>query len=90
MQTLAIELTKSAFFQLASSTQDRICQIQSLQIQKSLVQVRGQKAMIKETIQTQKLANNPCLKLEDKLHELQRHEQILWVELQTRAMMKAW
>lgn len=90
MQTLAMKLTKSAFFQLEPSTQNRICQIQSLQMQKSLELVRGQKAMIKETIQIQKLANNPCLKLEDKLHELQREEQILWVELQTREVMKDW
>lgn len=90
MQTSAMKLTKSAFFQLEPSTQNRICQIQSLQMQKSLELVRGQKAMIKETIQIQKLANNPCLKLEDKLHELQREEQILWVELQTREVMKDW
>jgi len=90
MQALEIELTKSAFFQLEPNTQNRICQIQSLQMQKNLELVRGQKAMIKETIQTQKLANNPCLKLEDKLHELQREEQILWVELQTREVMKDW
>ena len=90
MQTLEMELTKSAFFQLEPSTQNRICQIQSLQMQKNLELVRSQKAMIKETIQTQKLANNPCLKLEDKLHELRTQEQILWVELQTREVMKDW
>ena len=90
MQTLAIELTKSAFSQLASSTQNRIRQIQSLQMQKSLELVRRQKAMTKESIQTQRLANNPCLKLEDKLHELRTQEQILWVELQTREVMKDW
>lgn len=90
MQTLEIELTKSAFFQLEPSTQNRICQIQSLQMQKKLELVRGQKAIIKETIQIQNLANNPCLKLEDKLYELQRQEQILWIELQTREVMKDW
>ena len=90
MQTLEMELTKSAFSQLEPSTQNRICQIQSLQMQKNLELVRGQKAMINDTIQTQKLANNPCLKLEDKLHELQSEEQRLWVELQTREVMKDW
>jgi hypothetical protein len=81
-------LAQNAFTLLDSSTQERIWNIQNQQLENSLKEVRMQIAQLQETTQTQRLANNPCLDLEDKFKELQKQEKDIWVEIQTRKMLK--
>lgn len=81
-------LAQSAFSLLDSSTQERIWNIQNLQLENSLKEVRRNIAQLQETTQTQRLANNPCIELEDKLKELKNQEKEIWVEIQMRKMLK--
>jgi ribosomal protein L29 len=83
-------LAQNAFALLDSTTQEKIWNIQTQQLENSLTEVRKQIAQIKETSQTQRLANNPCIEFEDKLKELQKQEEDVWVEIQTRKLLKDW
>ena len=86
MSTFNQILSQTAIEVLSPKQQVAISQMQDQLLENSLVQVRQEIAKLKEIIEVQEMAFNPCIEVRDKLAEKKAMEQSIWVEIQMRGI----
>ena len=86
MTTFNQILNQTALEVLSPKQVAQVSEVQDQILQNSLVQVRQEIAKLKEIIEVQEMAFNPCIEVRDKLAEKKAMEQHIWVEIQMRGI----
>ncbi len=86
MATFNQILNQTALEVLSPKQVAQVSGVQDQILQNSLVQIRQEIAKLKEIIEVQEMAFNPCIEVRDKLAEKKAMEQRIWVEIQMRGI----